>query len=307
MIYNIEIYFMLFIIYAFLGWVMECTLGLIEKRKFVNRGFLIGPYCPIYGVGVVSVTLLLSRFSDNIILLFILSTILCGLLEYFTGYIMEKIFNARWWDYSDSKFNINGRVCLDTLIPFGIICVLVICFVNPWIFNKLSNIPENSLNSIAIVLFLIYLIDMCISFKIILNFKNVAKQAKDNTEEISKKVKEVTEAAVKKLTLEKEKLISKMNVKRYSIVKDLKYTSKNNKTRIKNQEITLIGKFKARIENIDDIIKNSAKEMSEMIKNSQLKLRKELKEKFAKQSKLNKRLISAFPDVKQREYTRKKK
>lgn len=307
MIYNIEIYFMLFIIYAFLGWVMECTLGLIQKRKFVNRGFLIGPYCPIYGVGVVSVTLLLSRFSNNIILLFILSTILCGLLEYFTGYIMEKIFNARWWDYSDSKFNINGRVCLQTLIPFGIICVLVICFVNPWIFEKLYLIPRNVLHYMVAGLLLIYLIDICISFKIILNFKNVSKQAKDNTEEISKKVKEATEAAIKKLTLEKEELIRKMNIRRYSIVKNLKYTSRNYKNRIKNQEITLIGKFKARIENIDESIRNSAKEMSEKIKSSQLKLRKELKEKFAGQSKLNKRLISAFPDVRQREYTRRKK
>ena len=121
MIYNIEIYFMLFIIYAFLGWVMECTLGIIEKRKFVNRGFLIGPYCPIYGVGVVGVTLLLSRFSNNVVLLFILSTILCGVLEYFTSYIMEKIFHARWWDYTTTKFNINGRICLETLLPFGII------------------------------------------------------------------------------------------------------------------------------------------------------------------------------------------
>lgn len=307
MIYNIEIYFMLFIIYAFLGWVMECTLGLIQKRKFVNRGFLIGPYCPIYGVGVVSVTLLLSRFSKNIILLFILSTILCGVLEYFTGYIMEKIFNARWWDYSDSKFNINGRVCLDTLIPFGIICVLVICFANPWIFSKLYSIPQNSLHSIVAFLLLIYLIDICISFKIILNFKNATKQAKDNTEEISKKVKEATEAAIKKLTLEKEELIRKMNIRRYSIVKNLKYTSRNYKAKIKNQEITLIGKFKARIENIDESIRNTAKEMSDKIKNSQLKLRKELKEKFAGQSKLNKRLISAFPDVRQMEYTRKKK
>ena len=307
MIYNIEIYFMLFIIYAFLGWVMECTLGLIQNHKFVNRGFLIGPYCPIYGVGVVSVILLLSRFSNNIPVLFILSTILCGALEYFTGYIMEKIFHARWWDYSDSKFNINGRICLDTLIPFGIICVLVICYLNPWIFSKLYNIPKNMLKISSIFLMLIYIVDTCISFKIILNFKNVTKQAKDNTEEITKKVKETTEMAIKKLLFEKEKLIHKMNIRKYSIVKNVKYTSINNKYKIKNSEITLIRKFKAHIEKIDETFKNSAKEMSEKIKNSQIKLCRELKEKFEGKSKLNKRLISAFPDVKQREYKRKKK
>ena len=309
MIYNIEIYFMLFIIYAFLGWIMECILGLIQNHKFVNRGFLIGPYCPIYGVGVVIVTLLLSRFSNNIILLFISSTILCGILEYFTGYLMEKIFNARWWDYTDKKFNINGRVCLEYLLAFGVICVLVISFVNPWIFDKLYLIPKNILHILAGSLLIIYLIDTCISFKVILNFKNVTKQAKDNTEEISKKVKEATEAVIKKLTLEKDNLLRKMNIKTYSIIKDLKYTSVNykNKIKIKNQEITLVGKFKARIEKIDDIIINSAKEMSEKIKSTQLRLSKEFKEKFVKQSKLNKRLISAFPNVEQREYTRKKK
>jgi len=310
MIYNIEIYFMLFIIYAFLGWTMECTLGLIQKRKFVNRGFLIGPYCPIYGVGVVSVTLLLSRFSNNIILLFILSTILCGVLEYFTGYIMEKLFNARWWDYSDSKFNINGRVCLDTLIPFGIICVLVISFANPWILSKLYLIPENVLHYIVATLFVIYLLDTCISFKIILNFKNITKQAKDNTEEISKKVREAAEIAIKKLTQEKEILMKKINIKKYSMIKNLKYTRQNyrnkNKINIKNIQFTFIGEFKVHIENINNSINKTVSEMSEKIKNTQIKIRKEWNEKFVKQSKLNKRLISAFPDVEHREYKRKK-
>lgn len=307
MIYKIEIYFMLFIIYAVLGWVMECTLGLIEKRKFVNRGFLIGPYCPIYGVGVVGVTILLSRFSNNVILLFILSTILCGALEYFTSYIMEKIFHARWWDYSDNRFNINGRICLDTLIPFGVISVLVVCFANPWLINKLHLIHNNVLHYLVGSLFFIYLIDICISFKVVLNFKNVTKQAKDNTEEISKKVRETAEAAIKRLTLEKESLIKKMNIRKYRIVDNIKYTSNNYKRKIKNQQHTLIGNFKIRIENIDDAIKNSAKEMSEKIKNTQLKLRREFREKFVKQSRLNKRLISAFPNVEQKDYTRKKR
>lgn len=307
MIYNIEIYFMLFIIYSILGWAMESTLVAIENRKFVNRGFLIGPYCPIYGVGVVSVTLLLSRFSNNIILLFILSTILCGFLEYFTSYIMEKIFHARWWDYTHKKININGRVCLENLLAFGILSVLLICFVNPWIFNKLYVIPRNILHYLSAALFLIYITDMCISFKVILNFKNVTKQAKDNTEEISKKVREAAEIAIKKLTLEKEALIRKMNIRKYKVMRNIKYTNITYRKKIKNQQLTLVGNFKARIENLDEAIKKSTKEMSEKIKSAQLKLRKEIKEKFVKQSKLNKRLISAFPNVEQKDYTRKKK
>ncbi len=310
MIYNIEIYFMLFIIYSVLGWVMECTLGFIEKRKFVNRGFLIGPYCPIYGVGVVSVSLLLNRFSENLIILFLLSTIICGILEYFTSYIMEKIFKARWWDYSNNKFNINGRICLETLIPFGFISVLVIRFINPWMFGKLYMIPQNILNYIVIGILLFYIIDCCISFNIILKFKNLSKQEKDNTEEITKKVKETAEAAIKKLNLEKEKLIEKINISRIRLMENEKYTRKKYTNKIKNQQITLVGTFKARIQGIDDKIKGYAKDLADkiaVIKENQLKLGKEIKEKFMKQSKLNKRLISAFPNVQQREYTRKKK
>ena len=312
MIYDIEIYFMLFIIYAVAGWIMECTLGVIEKHRFVNRGFLIGPYCPIYGVGVVSVYLLLKQFADNIVVLYILSTVLCGSLEYFTSYIMEKIFNARWWDYSNKKFNINGRICLSTLIPFGILSVVIIRFVNPWILDKLYMIPENTLNWLVIGILLIYVIDCLVSFNIILRFKNLTKQEKDNTEEITNKIKETAEAAIEKLKLEKENLIEKINITRYRLMDGSKYTRKKFYDKSSEKEkTTLFNSFKTQIQNIDEKIKSLAKDLSDKIgsiKDNQLKMfNKNVKEKFVKESKLNKRLISAFPNVEHRDYTRKKK
>lgn len=309
MIYNLEIYFMMFIIYAVAGWIMEVILGLIENHKFVNRGFLIGPYCPIYGVGVVSVSLLLAKISNNIILLFILSTLICGTLEYVTSYLMEKIFKARWWDYTNKKFNINGRICLETLIPFGIISILVICFANPWLLERLRQIPKNTLDIVVIFLMIIYLIDSFVSFNIILKFKNLTKSEKDNTEEIAKRVRETAENAIQKLMKEKENLIDKINIKNFTLAPVMKYTRKKYTRRIKGTRLTLIGTFKARIFEIDDKIKEIAKDLSEKIasmKDNQLNLFK-AKERFVKESKLNKRLISAFPNVEQREYTRKKK
>ena len=309
MIYNLEIYFMLFIIYSVGGWIMECTLGVIEKHKFVNRGFLIGPYCPIYGVGVVSGTLLLSRFSGNVIVLFILSILVCGTLEYLTSYFMEKIFKARWWDYTRRKFNINGRICLETLIPFGVISVLILRFVNPLVFKGLYNIPHNVLNWLVIFIFIIYLADSIISINIILRFKNLSKQEKDNTEEISKKVRETAEAAIEKLKLEKELLMKKINIKNFTLSPETNYSRKKYTRNIKNTRLTLIDTFKTRIQGIDDKMKEIAKDLSDKI--SSIKdiniFNKEVKEKFVGESKLNKRLISAFPDVKPREYTRKKK
>lgn len=112
---NVFTYFMLFFIYAILGWIIETTLVSIEKRKFVNRGFLIGPYCPIYGFGGLAITILLKNYTKDPIVLFLMAVIICGTLEYFTSYIMEKIFKARWWDYSAKKYNINGRICLENL------------------------------------------------------------------------------------------------------------------------------------------------------------------------------------------------
>ena len=311
MIYNLEIYFMMFFIYSVAGWIMECTLGVIQKHKFVNRGFLIGPYCPIYGIGVVGVTLLLSRFSNNIILLFILSTVLCGSLEYFTSYIMEKIFKARWWDYSNNKFNINGRVCLETLIPFGVLSALILRITNPFILETLKAISPSILNWISVVLLLIYITDILVSFNIILRFKYLTKREKDNTEEITKKVRETAEAAIEKLKIEKSNLLRKIDIKNFTLAPSMKYTRKKYTRNIKNVSYTLIGSFKSRIQGIDDKIKEIAKELSEKIasiKENQLKIfNKEVKEKFVNESKLNKRLISAFPNVEQREYTRKKK
>ena len=309
MIYSIEIYFMLFIIYSFLGWIMECTFGVIEKHKFVNRGFLIGPYCPIYGMGVISVSLLLTRFANNLILIFLLSTVICGMLEYFTSYIMEKIFKARWWDYSNNKFNINGRVCLGTLLPFGAISAFVICVVNPWMLEKLYMIPNNVLNYVVLGILIVFVIDCCISFNIIMRFKNLSKQEKDSTEEISKKVRETAEAAIKKLTGEKESLIRKMNISRLRLAKNVKYTRRKYTNKIKNQRITLVGSFKVQLQGIDETIRGYARDLADRVaskKENQQKLSKAIKEKFVKESKLNKRLISAFPNVEQREYKRKK-
>ena len=108
MIYTVETYLLLFFIYSNAGWLMEVIGKLIEKKKFINRGFLIGPYCPIYGHGAILITILLEKYTNDPIALFIMGVVICSILEYLTSYFMEKIFHARWWDYSRYKFNINA-------------------------------------------------------------------------------------------------------------------------------------------------------------------------------------------------------
>ena len=185
--------FLLFIIYAILGWIVEVINNIVLNKKFVNRGFLIGPYCPIYGVGGVIATIFLTKYKESIIVLFVMSMFLFALLEYFTSYLMEKLFKARWWDYTDYRFNINGRICLETLIPFGLLGCFAIYVVNPILFSIYSMTNIFVLRFIALVLFIIFIIDFTISLKIINSFKDTAVKflKKDNTEEITKKVKEI--------------------------------------------------------------------------------------------------------------------
>ncbi len=185
-------YILLFFIYSFIGWLMEVILVFLENHKVVNRGFLIGPYCPIYGCGCLLIIILLKKYMSSYLELFFMSILICSILEYTTSYIMEKLFHARWWDYSDKKFNINGRICLETMIPFGLLGSLMTCIVNPFFVNKLSLIPNIWLNIIATILCIIFIIDLIISFNIINSFKKeIVKVDVDRTEEFSKRVRTI--------------------------------------------------------------------------------------------------------------------
>ena len=193
--YSIATYFLYFIIISICGWIMEVTLQLIQKHKFADRGFLIGPYCPIYGCGGLLITFCLTGLEEHPVALFSMAILICGILEYLTSYIMEKLFHARWWDYSENKYNINGRVCLETIIPFGILGLILIYFVNPLIFDNLIKVPENILNVVAIAIAVLFVTDNIISLKVISNVRLATNKfdkenPKDNTEEISQKVKE---------------------------------------------------------------------------------------------------------------------
>ena len=102
----------IFIIYAFIGWCAEVSYAAVNRGIFVNRGFLNGPYCPIYGCGVVIVVTVLMPLKDNLFLLFVGSVVLTSVLEYITGFLLEKVFHNKWWDYSNLPFNLHGYICL---------------------------------------------------------------------------------------------------------------------------------------------------------------------------------------------------
>ncbi|MEE0929925.1 MAG: putative ABC transporter permease [Acutalibacteraceae bacterium] len=131
MISNIYQFLYLFFIYSFLGWCIEVIYVGLNRGHFVNRGFLSGPYCSIYGFGVLFVVCLLNPIKDNLLLLFVGSALLTTSLELITGWLLDIIFHQRWWDYSNVPFNIKGYVCLKFAIIWGLGCLFVVKFVHP--------------------------------------------------------------------------------------------------------------------------------------------------------------------------------
>ena len=226
---EVDKYIILFFAFSFLGWLMEVMMVIFKERKIVNRGFLIGPCCPIYGFGGLIMTLLLQNIKNNPILLFLLSLLICSVLEYETSYVMEKLFHARWWDYSNRKFNINGRICLTNMIAFGLLGCLIIYILDPIYFEKIKYLSTQVLNIICIILLALFLMDSIFSVKIIKNIKLIKKNMKDNTEEITRRVKEILieKSALTRRIVEAfpNMMVIKEKIKRIS-KQDLKFKNK---------------------------------------------------------------------------------
>ncbi|MBQ6494893.1 MAG: putative ABC transporter permease [Bacilli bacterium] len=185
--YTFYKYFLIFFIYSILGWIAESIYSSILEKKLVDRGFLIGPYCPIYGTGAVIGITYLTQYKNNPLTIFILGIVISCIIEYITSYLMEKIFKARWWDYSNHKFNLNGRICGKNALLFGICSLLIIYICNPPIELILSRLNNQNLKLISLISFIIFISDVIISYNIINKLKinlNKIEINKDSTYEI---------------------------------------------------------------------------------------------------------------------------
>ena len=185
----------LFFCYSVAGWCMEVTLKYIQFHRFINRGFLIGPYCPIYGSGAVVVTVLVggtigdgAGYAET----FLASFILCGALEYFVSWYMEKLFHARWWDYSQKPMNLHGRIWIGNLILFGLGGVAIVKWIDPPLMAWIQKLPVWLLYTLAIVIAVVMISDNIASH---IAFNLVKKEIDgvdaDDSEEISTKVRQL--------------------------------------------------------------------------------------------------------------------
>ena len=191
----VSMFIVIFFLFSVAGWCMEVTLKFIQYRRFINRGFLIGPYCPIYGWGAVAVTLivggLLAR-RGTIGETFLAGMVVCGALEYFTSWYMEKMFHARWWDYSTKPMNLHGRIWIGNLLLFGAASVVIVKGIVPFLLRALGKIPALTVESMAGCIVVLMLADNAVSHYLMNVVKQqIDTQEGDSTEEISRKVREL--------------------------------------------------------------------------------------------------------------------
>lgn len=191
--YSLLCLFLIFFIYSVIGYIVEIMFCTIKSSKPVwNRGFLIGPYLPIYGTGGILISYTLGRYSNDPLTLFVLSMVYCTFIEYITSYVLERIFHLRWWDYSEKKFNINGRVCLGNGVLFGIGGLWIVKFLYPIVSKVVYNTQPLFIMIVSSILLCLFLTDIIVSTRILFGLKeNIIKiTKKDATSEIKREVSE---------------------------------------------------------------------------------------------------------------------
>lgn len=158
---NIIKYILMFFFYSFAGWCLESLYCSIGEKRFINRGFLTGPLCPIYGTAsLVLIVLIYNPFKDNPLAVFTLGIILCDIVEYLTSYLMEKLFAARWWDYTYELLNIKGRICLKHSLYWGVISIIFVKVIHPSVENLYGKISGNYIYYILAAVLIIFVLDV---------------------------------------------------------------------------------------------------------------------------------------------------
>lgn len=231
---SVFILFYYFIIYSFMGWCIETVYATINKKEFVNRGFLHGPFCPIYGFGTLSIIVLLKPIETNYIFLFLGSVFLTSTIEYVTGYILENSFNSTWWDYSDKPYNLHGRICLSFSIIWGFISIFILKVIHPYIVYIVNLIPESSSMILFNIMLLYFFIDFTVTVITIFKLRSLLTQLNNAYSELTDKLSEfkfnlgntrdISELRVKldQLIESAEMKVSKKKSDIESLVKELK-------------------------------------------------------------------------------------
>ena len=247
-----------FVIYSILGWILESVFRSICERKLINTGFLHGPFCPIYGVGAIIMLLFLDSFKDTPVILFFISIIVLTLWEYIVGVFLEKAFKTKYWDYSNHKVNFQGRICLTNSLMWGVLGVVFVKYIHPFIEEKIQNVDIIQLKYVIYILGIIMIIDTIISIIKIKNIKNTLEKVDILSKEIREKLNQIKHANKEKSTSSTEnvqKIVDDLKTKRrrimirlyrhvYRLKKAFPAINSNEITEVLNGKIEIIKKNK---------------------------------------------------------------
>ena len=289
----------IFIIYAFIGWCTEVSYAALDTGKFVNRGFLNGPYCPIYGCGVVIVVAILTPLKENLLILFAGSFLLTSVLEYITGYILEKVFHNKWWDYSDKPFNIKGYVCLKFSIYWGLACTFIMDIIHPIIYAAIRFIPFVLGVVLLSIIMCVFAADCIITVTTILKFNKRLKVMDEMAASIHRLSDEIGENIYENVTDVIEKS-AKFQETHMELMDKISETKEN----IYGLPQTAKNKLAEKAENYA-ASREEKKRERELALEEKKRERAELMERYEKlyeeKSFGFQRLMKAFPDMKSRD------
>lgn len=282
----------IFIIYAFLGWCTEVSYAALDTGRFVNRGFLNGPYCPIYGCGIVIVVAILTPLKGSLLILFFGSLILTTALEYLTGFLLEKVFHNKWWDYSDKPFNIKGYICLKFSVYWGLACTFVMEIIHPVIYGLITKIPHVLGVVLLSLLMCMFFVDCGITVSTILKFNRHLKLMESMAESIHKLSDEIGESIYENVTgvLEKSEEFQETHAELLERISDTKESILELPEAAKNKLIEAIAEKK---QGYAGMIEEKRRQHSELMEKYE-KLFEEKNYGFQ-------RLIRAFPDMTSKE------
>lgn len=189
--YTVVQWLFFFYFYCFFGWVFESTFVSVKSRKLVNRGFMRGPFLPIYGSGAIMMLVVSMPFQDNLILTYLAGCAGATLLELVTGVTMEALFKVRYWDYSNQKFNYKGHICLSSTIAWGFLTILMTEFLQKGVERIVFAIPEDIVKLLTVIITFVIVVDFTLSFKAALDLRDVLmglEKAREEMERIQKRL-----------------------------------------------------------------------------------------------------------------------
>lgn len=287
-IQSIDLYhlFFYFVFYSFLGWCTEVCYSASSKGEFINRGFLAGPFCPVYGFGAISLIVIIKPVQNNIIFLIIGCLFFPSFIEYITGFILEKLFDTTWWDYSDTKFNLQGRICVKFSIIWFLVSLFITLFIQPYVVEPLIDLlPINFGFIIMYILLGYFFIDLYITISSLIRLKGLFIELNHISLELKNKLNSLSHLDV---SLAHRNIKNKVTDAFQNTTKNISYKINN---KIENTTYNIASKLSGRLSKDEEDIFNAVNKKIKELKTTYDGILDKIVNNYS-------RILKAYPNLK---------